>query len=108
MEDFGLDLVIGEGPTARMLRINLPKFTLVGATTRLGLIANPLKDRFGIPISLDFYTITELKEIISIYARKIGVKITDEAAEEIAKRSRRHTKNNIRLLRKEFVIFKYN
>ena len=100
MEDYGLDLVIGEGPTARMLRINLPKFTLIGATTRLGLIANPLKDRFGIPISLDFYTAEELKDILLIYAKKIGVMIDEMAAVEVARRSRGTPRIAIRLLRR--------
>lgn len=100
MEDYALDLVIGEGPTARMLRINLPQFTLVGATTRLGLISNPLKDRFGIPISLDFYTHEELKEIISMYSQKIDVIIDEESANEIAKRSRGTPRIALRLLRR--------
>jgi Holliday junction DNA helicase RuvB len=65
MEDFVLDLIIGEGPAARTMRINLPKFTLVGATTRLGLISNPLRDRFGIPLRLNFYNIDELKKVIA-------------------------------------------
>ena len=100
MEDYALDLVIGEGPTARMLRINIPKFTLVGATTRLGLIANPLKDRFGIPISLDFYRYEEIEEILLIYAKKIGVVIDVLSAEEIAKRSRGTPRIALRLLRR--------
>ncbi len=100
MEDYALDLVIGEGPTARMLRINIPKFTLIGATTRLGLIANPLKDRFGIPISLDFYTFKELKRILIRYGKKIGVMIDAESAEEIAKRSRGTPRIALRLLRR--------
>jgi Holliday junction DNA helicase RuvB len=100
MEDYALDLVIGEGPTARMLRINIPKFTLVGATTRLGLIANPLKDRFGIPISLDFYRDEELTEILLIYAKKIGVIIDVLSAAEVAKRSRGTPRIALRLLRR--------
>jgi len=100
MEDYALDLVIGEGPTARMLRINIPKFTLVGATTRLGLIANPLKDRFGIPISLDFYRDDELTEILLIYAKKIGVIIDVLSAAEVAKRSRGTPRIALRLLRR--------
>lgn len=100
MEDYALDLVIGEGPTARMLRINLPKFTLVGATTRLGLISNPLKDRFGIPISLDFYTEYELKQILLIYAKKIGVMIDESSVAEVAKRSRGTPRIALRLLRR--------
>jgi Holliday junction DNA helicase RuvB len=100
MEDYALDLVIGEGPTARMLRINLPRFTLVGATTRLGLIANPLKDRFGIAINLDFYSHSELKEILVSYGKKIGVTIDDESGAEIAKRSRGTPRIALRLLRR--------
>ncbi len=100
MEDFALDLVIGEGPTARMLRINLPQFTLIGATTRLGLLTNPLKDRFGIPISLDFYTPKELKEIILKHSNKVGFKINDDAALEIANRSRGTPRIALRLLRR--------
>lgn len=100
MEDYALDLVIGEGPTARMLRINLPRFTLVGATTRLGLIANPLKDRFGIAINLDFYSHSELKEILISYGKKIGVTIDDESGAEIAKRSRGTPRIALRLLRR--------
>lgn len=100
MEDHTLDLVIGEGPTARILKINLANFTLVGATTRLGLIANPLKDRFGIPISLDFYSYEELKRIITIYAKKINVSINNQSAEEIAKRSRGTPRIALRLLRR--------
>lgn len=100
MEDYALDLVIGEGPTARMLRINIPQFTLVGATTRLGLIANPLKDRFGIPISLDFYKDEELKAILVIYAKKINILIDILSASEISKRSRGTPRIALRLLRR--------
>lgn len=100
MEDFALDLVIGDGPTARMLRINLPQFTLIGATTRLGLLTNPLKDRFGIPISLDFYTSEELQGIILKHSNKICFKINDDAALEIARRSRGTPRIALRLLRR--------
>lgn len=100
MEDFALDIVIGEGPTARMLRITLPPFTLVGATTRLGLLTNPLKDRFGIPISLDFYTAAELKDIVLNQAKKIGFEVDDEASLEIARRSRGTPRVALRLLRR--------
>jgi Holliday junction DNA helicase RuvB len=100
LEDFALDIVIGDGPTARMLRIDLPPFTLVGATTRLGLLTNPLKDRFGIPISLDFYTSEELKEIVSRQASKIGLQIDGKAALEIARRSRGTPRIALRLLRR--------
>ena len=73
MEDFQLDLIIGEGPAARSVKIDLAKFTLVGATTRAGLLTNPLRDRFGIPIRLNFYTIAELELIVNRGARVLGI-----------------------------------
>lgn len=88
MEDFQLDLIIGEGPGARTVRIDLPPFTLVGATTRAGLLATPLRDRFGIPLRLIFYTPDELAGIILRLARKLGMDLAYEAAFEIASRSR--------------------
>jgi Holliday junction DNA helicase RuvB len=88
MEDFQLDLIIGEGPAARSVRIDLPPFTLVGATTRAGLLATPLRDRFGIPLRLVFYTPEELRQIIVRGARLLGLSLTDEGAAEIAGRSR--------------------
>jgi Holliday junction DNA helicase RuvB len=88
MEDFQLDLIIGEGPGARTVRIDLPPFTLVGATTRAGLLATPLRDRFGIPLRLVFYTADELTGIVLRLAEKLGVRLAYEGAEEIAKRSR--------------------
>src|SRR6195952_3876552 len=88
MEDFQLDLIIGEGPAARTLRIDLPPFTLVGATTRAGLLATPLRDRFGIPLRLVFYTPEELRQIIVRGARLLGLSLTGEGAAEIAGRSR--------------------
>src|SRR3978361_156378 len=88
MEDFQLDLIIGEGPAARSVRIDLPPFTLVGATTRSGLLATPLRDRFGIPLRLVFYTAAELTRIVARMARKLGMNLTEEGAHEIAKRSR--------------------
>jgi Holliday junction DNA helicase RuvB len=88
MEDFQLDLIIGEGPGARTVRIDLPPFTLVGATTRAGLLATPLRDRFGIPLRLVFYTPDELTGIIIRLAQKLGMNLSYEGAEEIAKRSR--------------------
>src|SRR6202041_2750523 len=84
MEDFQLDLIIGEGPAARSVRIDLSPFTLVGATTRAGLLATPLRDRFGIPLRLVFYTPEELRQIITRGARLLGLKLTDEGAAEIA------------------------
>ena len=88
MEDFQLDLIIGEGPAARSVKIDLAKFTLVGATTRAGLLTNPLRDRFGIPIRLNFYTEAELELIVNRGARVLGIGMTDDGANEIARRSR--------------------
>lgn len=88
MEDGKLDLIIGEGPAARSVQIDLPKFTLIGATTRSGLLTNPLRDRFGIPLRLDFYTPDELTLIVSRAAGILNMKLTDDGAHEIAKRSR--------------------
>ncbi|HEY5288679.1 MAG TPA: Holliday junction branch migration DNA helicase RuvB [Caulobacteraceae bacterium] len=88
MEDHALDLMIGEGPSARSVRIDLAPFTLVAATTRAGLLATPLRDRFGIPIRLDFYTPAELELMLSQTARKMGLKLAPEGAAEIAGRAR--------------------
>jgi Holliday junction DNA helicase RuvB len=88
MEDFQLDLIIGEGPGARTVRIDLPPFTLVGATTRSGLLATPLRDRFGIPLRLIFYTTEELGRIVSRMAEKLEIGLTREGATEIARRAR--------------------
>src|SRR6201988_862932 len=88
MEDFQLDLIIGEGPAARSVKIELAKFTLVGATTRAGLLSTPLRDRFGIPIRLNFYTIDELELIVKRGARVLGVAIGDDGADELARRAR--------------------
>jgi Holliday junction DNA helicase RuvB len=100
MEDFELDLVIGEGPAARTVRIELQPFTLVGATTRLGLLTTPLRDRFGIPTRLQFYTEDELNEIVTRNARKLGVPAEDGGAREIARRSRGTPRIAGRLLRR--------
>jgi Holliday junction DNA helicase RuvB len=100
MEDFQLDLIIGEGPAARSVRIDLAKFTLVGATTRAGLLTNPLRDRFGIPIRLNFYTHAELELIVSRGARVLGAPIVSEGAMEIARRSRGTPRIAGRLLRR--------
>jgi Holliday junction DNA helicase RuvB len=100
MEDFQLDLIIGEGPAARSVRIDLAKFTLVGATTRLGLLTTPLRDRFGIPIRLEFYTAAELEHIVTRGARIMGVAMTPDGAAEIAKRSRGTPRIAGRLLRR--------
>lgn len=88
MEDHKLDLIIGEGPAARSVQIDLPAFTLVGATTRSGLLANPLRDRFGIPLRLEFYTPEELMLIVKRSAGLLNMVITDDGAMEIARRSR--------------------
>jgi len=100
MEDFKLDLIIGEGPAARTIRIDVPQFTLVGATTRLGLISNPLRDRFGIPLKLQFYETAELQRVIERAASILGVSIGKEGSLEIAKRSRGTPRIAVRLLRR--------
>ena len=100
MEDFQLDLIIGEGPAARSVRIDLPPFTLVGATTRSGLITRPLRERFGIPLRLDFYTPGELEQIVSRGARVLGMALDPDGAAEIAKRSRGTPRIAARLLRR--------
>ena len=100
MEDHVLDLIIGEGPSARSVRIDLAPFTLVGATTRAGLLATPLRDRFGIPLRLEFYTPEELVRVITGAARKMGVAVDDEGAREIASRSRGTPRVAGRLLRR--------
>jgi Holliday junction DNA helicase RuvB len=100
MEDFQLDLIIGEGPAARSIRIDLPPFTLVGATTRSGLLATPLRDRFGIPLRLIFYTPEELLRIVSRGASLLGLVLTEDGATEIARRSRGTPRIAGRLLRR--------
>lgn len=100
MEDFQLDLIIGEGPAARSVRIDLSPFTLVAATTRAGLLATPLRDRFGIPLRLVFYTPEELCQIVTRGARKLEFDLTPEGAEEIARRSRGTPRIAGRLLRR--------
>lgn len=100
MEDFTLDIIIGEGPSARTVRIDIPHFTLVGATTRLGLISNPLRDRFGIPTRLNFYSTDELEKVIKRGAGILNAPLTDEGATEIASRSRGTPRIALRLLRR--------
>jgi Holliday junction DNA helicase RuvB len=100
MEDFELDLVIGEGPAARTVRIELQPFTLVGATTRLGLLTTPLRDRFGIPTRLQFYTEDELFQIVARNARKLGAPADEGGAREIARRARGTPRIAGRLLRR--------
>ncbi len=100
MEDFRLDLMIGEGPSARSVKIDLPRFTLIGATTRSGLLAKPLLDRFGIPVRLDFYSHTELSAIIARAADRLAMAISADGAMEIARRSRGTPRVAGRLLRR--------
>jgi holliday junction DNA helicase RuvB len=100
MEDYQLDLIIGDGPAARSVKIDLPKFTLVGATTRAGLLTTPLRDRFGIPIRLNFYTVEELELIVTRGARVLGVGMSAEGANEIARRARGTPRIAGRLLRR--------
>ena len=100
MEDFELDLIIGDGPAARSIKIDLPPFTLIGATTRAGLLATPLRDRFGIPVRLEFYDVAELTKIVVRAGQKLGVEMSADGAREIAKRSRGTPRVAGRLLRR--------
>ncbi len=100
MEDFQLDLIIGEGPAARSVKIDLARFTLIGATTRAGLLTTPLRDRFGIPIRLNFYTEAELEQIVNRGARVLGIEIEADGANEIARRARGTPRIAGRLLRR--------
>lgn len=100
MEDFKLDIIIGQGPAARTLRIDLPPFTLVGATTRTGLISSPLRDRFGVQLRLDFYPIEELEKIIQRSSRLLQIEIDESGANEIARRSRGTPRIANRLLKR--------
>jgi Holliday junction DNA helicase RuvB len=100
MEDYRLDLIIGEGPAARTVRIDLPPFTLVGATTRAGLLSQPLRDRFGIPLRLQFYDVEELLLIVRRGAEKLGFGLAEDGALEIARRSRGTPRVAGRLLRR--------
>ena len=100
MEDFQLDLIIGAGPAARSVKLDLVKFTLVGATTRAGLLTNPLRDRFGIPVRLNFYSVEELEQIVNRGARVLGIGVTADGANEIARRARGTPRIAGRLLRR--------
>ena len=100
MEDYSLDLIIGEGPSARSVKIDLSPFTLVGATTRAGLLGTPLRDRFGIPVRLDFYGAEELSSIVMRAGGKLGAQMTEGGAMEIAKRARGTPRVAVRLLRR--------
>jgi len=100
LEDFELDLIIGEGPAARSVKIGLQPFTLIGATTRLGLLTTPLRDRFGIPVRLNFYSVDELEFIVRRGARILGLALTGDGSTEIARRSRGTPRIATRLLRR--------
>ncbi|MFC4294252.1 Holliday junction branch migration DNA helicase RuvB [Novosphingobium tardum] len=100
MEDRALDLIIGEGPSARSVRIDLPQFTLIGATTRQGLLTTPLRDRFGIPVRLNFYTVAELERVVTRAATLLGLGIDGEGAREVARRARGTPRVAGRLLRR--------
>ncbi|MEM8664675.1 MAG: Holliday junction branch migration DNA helicase RuvB [Pseudomonadota bacterium] len=100
MEDFQLDLIIGEGPAARSVKIDLERFTLVGATTRLGLLTTPLRDRFGIPLRLEFYSVEDLTTIVSRGAKLMGIAATPDGAAEVARRARGTPRIAGRLLRR--------
>jgi Holliday junction DNA helicase RuvB len=100
MEDRALDLMIGEGPSARSVRIDLPRFTLIGATTRQGLLTTPLRDRFGIPVRLNFYSVEELEQVVRRAARLLDAPLNDDGAREIARRSRGTPRIAGRLLRR--------
>ena len=100
MEDFCLDIVVGEGCGARTLRIDLPSFTLIGATTRFGLISNPLRDRFGIPLHLEFYAVDELILVLQRAANALSTSLDESGAHEIASRSRGTPRIALRLLRR--------
>ncbi len=100
LEDFQLDLIIGEGPAARSVKIGLAPFTLIGATTRIGLLTTPLRDRFGIPVRLNFYTVPELESIVRRGARLLGLDLTADGSTEIARRSRGTPRIATRLLRR--------
>ncbi|MDD5693179.1 MAG: Holliday junction branch migration DNA helicase RuvB [Patescibacteria group bacterium] len=100
MEDYVLDIVIGKGPAARSIRLDLPKFTLIGATTRIGLISSPLRDRFGLIYNLDFYNAEEIEKIVNRSAKILGVKIDKNGAKEIAERARKTPRIANRLLKR--------
>jgi Holliday junction DNA helicase RuvB len=100
LEDFALDIIIGKGPSARSIRLDLPKFTLIGATTRSGMLASPLRDRFGVMCNLDFYEPEDLKEIVLRSANIINIEVNEKGADEIAKRSRGTPRIANRLLKR--------
>ncbi|MFA9423127.1 MAG: Holliday junction branch migration DNA helicase RuvB [Sedimentibacter sp.] len=110
LEDYALDIIIGKGPSARSIRIDLPKFTLIGATTRSGMLASPLRDRFGVMCNLDFYNASDLKQIVLRSASIINIEIDEEGAVEIARRSRGTPRIANRLLKRvrDYAIVKSN
>ena len=110
MEDFVIDVLIGKGETARSIRLNLPKFTLVGATTRAGMLSAPLRDRFGVVCHMEYYTVEELKTIVLHSAAKLGVEIDEQGAYELARRSRGTPRLANRLLKRvrDFAEVKYD
>ena len=110
LEDYALDIIIGKGPSARSIRLDLPKFTLIGATTRSGMLASPLRDRFGVMCNLDFYNAADLKQIVLRSASIINVEIDEKGAEEIARRSRGTPRIANRLLKRvrDYAIVKSN
>lgn len=110
MEDYVIDIIIGKGASAKSIRLELPKFTLIGATTRAGMLTPPLRDRFGVVNRLDFYTVAELKEIVLRSANVIGVEIDEEGAKELARRSRGTPRLANRLLKRvrDFAQVKYD
>ena len=100
MEDYAIDIMVGKGPTARSIRLDLPRFTLIGATTRAGMLSAPLRDRFGLITKLDFYSYEELKSIVFRSSKVLGVNIDDTGADEIARRSRGTPRLANRLLKR--------
>lgn len=108
MEDFSIDIIIGDGPAARTVKIDIPKFTLVGATTRLGMLSNPLRDRFGIPMKLDFYSKEELAAVINRSSKILNISLTDNASGILANCSRGTPRIALRLLRRIRDFANYN
>jgi len=100
MEDFAIDIILGKGPSARSMRLDIPKFTLVGATTRVGALSSPLRDRFGVVYNLDFYTVSDLEKVITRSAKILGITIAPTGATVIARRSRRTPRIANRLLQR--------
>ena len=110
MEDYAIDIMIGKGESAKSIRFNLPKFTLVGATTRAGMLSAPLRDRFGVVNHMEYYTVDELKQIIINSAKVLGVLIDEQGAYEMARRSRGTPRLANRLLKRvrDFAEVKYD